>query len=306
VPIIPELPLARFAVDRGAALRSDPEWAQRAFASASTRVLVVAEHAVPVTDELSLVLVPPTALGITAEQFADNLVLLGSDDDHVYVAVVNDAATIDAPVWAHIRQIGAALSAFDIGLAVTAIAMSQWHATHRHCTRCGQPTAPIQGGWARRCPGDGSEHYPRTEPAMIVAVEDAAGRILLGQRAGWTTGWFSTLAGFVEAGETVEACVVREVLEESGCRVDPASLRYMGSQPWPYPASLMLGYRATALTTEIEHDESEMAQVRWFSRDEFVAECEAGTLRIPNRVAIAWHLIRDWYGEDLPAHWSRD
>lgn len=304
--IIPDLPLARFAVDRGAALRSDPEWPARAVNASTTRVLVIADHSVPVTDELSLVLVPPSALDITPTQFAENAVLLGADDAHEYVAIVNDAASIDVPLWAHIRQVGAALSAFDIGLAVTAVAMSQWHATHRHCTRCGEQTAPIQGGWARQCLADGSEHYPRTEPAMIVAVDDADGRILLGRRAGWTRGWFSTLAGFVEAGETVEACVVREVLEESGCEVDPASLRYLGSQPWPYPASLMLGYRATARTTSITHDESEMAQVRWFSRDEFVTECESGALRIPNRVAIAWHLIRDWFGEDIPAHWSRD
>ena len=306
MPIIHDLPLARFAVDRGAHLRSDPRWAQRVFGQASTRVLVVREHAVPVTDELSLVLVPPSALAITVDEFAANAVLLGADDGHEYVAVINDAANIEAPVWAHVRQIGAALSAFDVGIAVTAIAMSQWHATHRHCTRCGSATQPVQGGWARSCPSDGSEHYPRTEPAMIVAVDDSQGRILLGRRAGWTEGWFSTLAGFVEAGETAEACVVREVLEESGCRVAPASLRYMRSQPWPYPASLMLGYRATAVTTDVSHDESEMAQVRWFSRGEFEAECEAGTLRIPNRVAIAWHLIRDWYGQDIPAHWSRD
>lgn len=300
-----DLPLARFQVDRGASLRSDADWDRRAFESPHTRVLVVNDHSVPVTDDLSLIFVAPTALDLTLREFSRNAVLLGSDDDHTYVGLVNEAATVEAVVWAHLREVGASLSAFDIGLAITAVAMSQWHATHRYCTRCGSATDPVQAGWARKCISDGSEHYPRTEPAMIVAVDDEDGRILLGRRSGWSEGWYSTLAGFVEAGETVEACVVREVLEESGCAIDPTSLRYLGSQPWPYPASLMLGYRATAVTTDISHDHTEMADVRWFSRDEFIAACEAGTLRIPNRVAIAWHLIRDWYGDDMPMHWSR-
>ena len=303
--IFQDLPLARYQVDRGASLRTDDGWDRRAFESNTTRVLVVNDHSVPVTDDLSLILVAPQSLDITLRDFSHNAVLLGDDGVHTYVGLVNETATVDATAWAHLREIGAALSSFDIGLAITAVAMSQWHATHRYCTRCGAATLPVQAGWARQCIKDSSEHYPRTEPAMIVAVDDADGRILLGRRAGWTQGWFSTLAGFVEAGESVEACVVREVLEESGCAVDPNSLRYMGSQPWPYPASLMLGYRATASSTEITHDAAEMAEVRWFTRDEFEAECQAGTLRIPNRVAIAWHLIRDWYGADIPASWSR-
>lgn len=299
------LPLSRFAVHRGAERRSRPDWAAAARLDERTKVLVVNDHRIPVTDELSLIWVHPHALELSDVQFAGNAVLLGADDDSDYVAVVNDAATVDAPAWVHLREVGAQLSAHDVGLAVTAIAMSQWHATHRFCPRCGGPTEVTQAGWARTCQADASEHYPRTEPAMIVAVDDAAGRILLGRRTGWQDGWFSTLAGFVEAGESVEACVVREVKEEAGVEVDPDSLRYVGSQPWPYPASLMLGYRATAATTAIAHDESEMAEVRWYTRGEFEAACRDGSLQVPGRVTIAWHLIADWYGGEIPAEWSR-
>ena len=303
--MLESLPLSRFAVHRGAEHRGQPDWAQQAARSERTRVLVIADHSVPVTAELSLIWVHPESLQLTDSQFADNAVLLGTDGERDYLAVVNDAATIEAAAWVHLREVGAELSAHDVGLAVTAVALSQWHATHRFCTRCGGPTGVSQAGWARVCLADGSEHYPRTEPAMIVAVDDADGRILLGRRTNWQAGWFSTLAGFVEAGESVEACVVREVKEESGVDVDPGSLRYLGSQPWPYPASLMLGYRATATSTHISHDHDEMAEVRWYTRREFEQACIGGELRLPGRVTIAWHLIADWYGGDLPAEWSR-
>jgi NAD+ diphosphatase len=275
------------------------------FTSERTRVLVVRNHSVPATDELSLIWVSPEATELTAQEFQANCVLLGADDLHDYVALMNDVANVDAVVWAHLREVGAQLSAHDVGLAVTAVAMSQWHATHKHCPRCGGPTNVVQAGWARMCPVDNTEHYPRTEPAMIVAVNDPSDRILLGRRADWQAGWFSTLAGFVEAGESSEACVIREVKEESGIDVDPASMRYLGSQPWPYPASLMLGYRATSLTTEIVHDEQEMAQVKWFSREEFDENCMSGALKLPGKATIAHALIRDWYGKDIPDEWSR-
>jgi NAD+ diphosphatase len=140
---------------------------------------------------------------------------------------------------------------------------------------------------------------------MIVAVEDEQERILLGRRTGWESTWFSTLAGFVEAGESCEAAVVREVLEESGIHVDPESLRYLGSQPWPFPASLMMGYRAKALSTEVELHDEEMHEVRWFSRTEFLQACTTGDLKLPNPTSIAWRLIEHWYGQELQRSWSR-
>ncbi len=303
--LLKDLALSRFAVDRAAPLRTDQEWLSRAWSTDTTRVLVLKDSNLPLTDDLSLIWVKPEAIELTLDQVQPHAVLLGADDDHTYVGIMNDAASIEVVTWAALRAVGAQLSAHDVGLATTAIAMSQWHATHKFCTRCGSATSVTQGGWARQCLVDGTDHYPRTEPAMIVAVNDGDDRILLGRRIDWPEGWFSTLAGFVEAGESAEACVVREVFEESGISVDPNSLQYLGSQPWPYPASLMLGYRATAVSADITVEIAEMAQVKWFTREEFEAECIAQTLRLPNPVAIAFRLIQHWYGSDIPIEWTR-
>ena len=303
--LLPELPLARFEVDRASSLRTDPNWLLDIWHQDSTRVVVVKSGKLPVTDELSLLLIKPDFLAQTVEQVKESISLLGITTEHTYLAYFADSDELNESAWASLRDVGAQLSALDVGLATSATALAAWHESHKYCAKCGASTFVSGAGWSRTCSVEKTEHYPRTEPAMIVAVEDEAGRVLLGRRHQWAQGWFSTLAGFVEAGESVEACVVREVLEESGIEVDPKSLRYLGSQPWPFPASLMLGYRATALTTGIEHDNEEMAEVKWFSRDEFTEACEQKTLQLPNQTTIAWHLIQDWYGEPMPTTWSR-
>ena len=303
--MIADLPLARFDTDRAATLRSDEQWLKRVWAADNTRVLVLSEGNVPVTDDMSLIWVKPDAIDLDLNVVAECAVMLGVDAQHSYVALVGDRATVDAISWVSLRGIGAQLSARDVGLAIAAVAMNSWHSSHSYCPRCGNATVVTQAGWARRCEHDGSDHYPRTEPAMIAAVNDANDRILLGRRNEWPEGWFSTLAGFVEAGESVEACVVREVFEEAGIRVAPESLRYLGSQPWPFPASLMLGYRATATSTDIEREEAEMADVRWYSREEFDAACVSQALRLPNNSTIAFHLIQHWYGKPIPLEWTR-
>lgn len=303
--MISDLPLARFDTDRAAAMRADENWLERVWRADNTRVLVLNEGNVPVTDDVSLIWVKPEAIELGMDVIAKCAVLLGVDADHSYVALVNDYATIEAISWVSLRGIGAQLSARDVGLAIAAVAINSWHSSHSYCPRCGNPTELSQAGWARRCHHDNSDHYPRTEPAMIAAVNDADDRILLGRRNEWPEGWFSTLAGFVEAGESVEACVIREIFEEAGIRVAPDSLRYLGSQPWPFPASLMLGYRATAISTDIEREEAEMAEVRWYSRDEFVSECESEKLRLPNNSTIAFHLIQHWFGKPIPLEWTR-
>ena len=303
--LIADLPLARFDTDRAAALRSDPEWLSRVWSAQNTRVLVLSEGNVPVTDDVSLIWVKPDAIDLDFDAVEQCAVLLGLDADHTYIALVNDRTTIDAVAWVSLRGIGAQLSARDVGLAIAAVAMNSWHGSHSYCPKCGNATVLTQAGWARRCAHDNSDHYPRTEPAMIAAVNDADDRILLGRRNEWPEGWFSTLAGFVEAGESVEACVIREVLEESGVHIAPSSLRYLGSQPWPFPASLMLGYRATAISTDIAREEAEMAEVRWYSKAEFEAACCDESLRLPNNSTIAFHLIQHWYGKPIPLEWTR-
>jgi NAD+ diphosphatase len=181
------------------------------------------------------------------------------------------------------------LSDRDAGLLVHAVGLTNWHASHPRCPRCGTPTEVVQGGAVRRCPEDGSEHFPRTDPAVIVLVHDGADRALLGRQASWPQGRYSTLAGFVEPGESAEQAVVREVQEESGVRV--REVTYRASQPWPFPSSLMLGFRALADgDVEPVARDGELEDVRWFTREEFRDRFTGG----PPQVSIAYTLISDW------------
>ncbi|HET9655417.1 MAG TPA: NAD(+) diphosphatase [Kineosporiaceae bacterium] len=200
----------------------------------------------------------------------------------------------DGARWQDLRAVGHLLDDTDAGLLTCAVALANWHAVHGCCARCGEPTEPVQAGWARACPACGAEHYPRTDPAVIMAVVDPADRILLGRQARWPSKRFSTLAGFVEPGESLEAAVRREVAEEAGVVV--GEVRYLGSQPWPFPSSLMLGYRAQAVTTQIRVDGTELAQARWWTREEFALDTGTGELLLPPRLSIARRLIEDWYG----------
>jgi NAD+ diphosphatase len=196
--------------------------------------------------------------------------------------------------WAGLREVGTLLDGTGAGLLTAAVALSNWHSTHPRCARCGEPTGLSMSGWARRCPACGAEHYPRTDPAVIMAVVDADDRILLGRQAVWPPKRYSTLAGFVEPGESLEAAVRREVLEESGIVV--GEVTYQGSQPWPFPSSLMLGFSARATSTAVEVDGEEIAHARWWSRAEFEADLAAGALLLPPTVSIARRLIEQWYG----------
>lgn len=242
---------------------------------------------------------------------------LGEDDAGAFVALVlpDDAGVADvglegiaprspvgdlvaANTWLSLRDLGAALSGRDAGLATEAVALAAWHAGHPRCPRCGEPTEPVNGGWVRRCTNDASEHYPRTDPAVIMAVIDDADRLLLGHAALWSPGKFSTLAGYVEPGEPLEAAVRREVLEEVG--VEIGAVEYRGSQPWPFPASLMLGFVARATSTDIHVDGEEVVDARWFTRADLLDAVTTGTVVLPGRTSIARALIEDWFGAALP------
>jgi NAD+ diphosphatase len=203
--------------------------------------------------------------------------------------------------WVPLREAGADLPARDAGLATMAVALDEWHSRHPRCPRCGAPTVPAQAGWIRVCTLDGSEHYPRTDPAIIVAVVDDDDRILLGHNAAWPAGRFSTLAGFVEAGESAEHAVAREVAEETAVVVDRVD--YRGSQPWPFPASLMLAFRGHAASTAVTADGHEVTEARWFTRDELAAATGAGDVLLPMRTSVAYALITDWFGAALPTRW---
>lgn len=164
----------------------------------------------------------------------------------VAIELAEEAARALAPAeeWLGIRDLAAVLDDRDAGLLVEAVALANWRASHRFSPRTGEPLVPEQGGWVLRAPGDTAEVFPRTDPAIIVAVVDEEDRLLLGSNAMWQHDRYSLLAGFVEPGESLEAAVVREIFEESGIRV--INPQYLGSQPWPFPASLMLGFRALA------------------------------------------------------------
>jgi NAD+ diphosphatase len=314
------LPLSRAGVDRAAHLRSEPDLLPAARADARTRIVLVRDGAVATTPEGSLAFVPVT--DADAEPHVDDAdpdadwLLLGRDARGVtYLArrvperrpaplageasdvLVHAPGTDDGPGWTALRLSGVDFDADEAGLATTAVALDAWHARHVRCPRCGSATRVSQVGWTRVCVVDGSEHYPRTDPAVIMAVVDDADRILLGHAVSWPAGRWSTLAGFVEAGESMENAVRREVLEEAGVAV--GTVTYRGSQPWPFPASLMIGFRATALSTEVTADGVELAQARWFSRDDLAAAMATGEVIPPGRTSIARALIEEWFGAPL-------
>jgi len=305
--LLTSLTLARLDVDRAAERRADTAWFDAAWADAATRVLVLHRGRARVTGDPDAA--PRLLLVAPAEVEHDGIrVLLAVEGGTTYVGLLVDGAVepVDEGArWEGLREVGALLSPLESSLLVAAVALGNWHATHPRCPRCGVPSVPSDSGWARRCPDDDSQHFPRSDPAVIVLVLDDDDRALLGRRAEWAEGWYSTLAGFVEAGESAEMAVRREMQEEAGVHVD--RLDYLGSQPWPFPASLMLGYHArlAAGSPTARPDGEEITAVRWFTREEMAAGCEDGTVRIPPRLSIARHLIERWYGAQLPGSWSR-
>lgn len=229
-------------------------------------------------------------------------ILLGDQHGVRYAAVMVDRVPKEQnPV--SVRVLAPLLGADELSLAIHAVGLSRWLASHRFCPRCGTALETAQAGHLRRCPGCGAEHYPRTDPAVIMLVTDGDDRALLARNPHWPEGRFSTLAGFVEPGETLEDAVRREVAEEVGVTVDRA--RYLGSQPWPFPQSLMLGFRAEAGTTDITVDAAEIAEARWFTRDELLAATQADEIVLPPPgVSISRWLVEDWYGGELPGRWG--
>nr|WP_294696899.1 NAD(+) diphosphatase [uncultured Friedmanniella sp.] len=190
-----------------------------------------------------------------------------------------------------LREVGGLLSETELDIAAAATAVLNWHRMEAICPRCGGATVVINGGFARHCEVCGEDHFPRTDPAVIVAVVDADNRMLLGGQEHWGHR-VSVLAGFVEAGESAEQAIHREVGEEVDVAL--ADLHYFGSQPWPFPRSLMLGYFARATSTVINVDTDEISHAEWYSRDELTARLEAGDLALPGSASIASRMIASW------------
>jgi len=277
-------PLARGTVDRDGATRSDDQGLAEAWDSA--QVLVLDDQGRALVDGTDLLLVKPD------EAPDGERLYLGRLDGQAFFAVKGALPRRLGARPMGLREVGAVLGDRDAGLLVHAVALTNWHTTHVRCPRCGAPTEVVQGGAVRRCPEDGSEHFPRTDPAVIVLVTDGADRCVLGRQPAWPAGWYSTLAGFVEPGESAEQAVVREVMEESGVQV--REVTYRASQPWPFPSSLMLGFRALCdADATPQASDGELEDVRWFDRDE-LRRRNAG---LPPQVSIAQSLIGEWIAE---------
>jgi NAD+ diphosphatase len=291
------LPLARVGVDRAAHHRLDEAWLAAAWSHPTTRVFVVSGGQVLVEDtpdgRTELVTMP----AFEAPETETHRYFLGIDEDGVrYFAVQKDALPgrmDDVARPAGLREVGALLSQRDAGLMVHAVALENWQRMHRFCSRCGERTVIAAAGHIRRCPACGAEHYPRTDPAVIMLVTEGS-RALLGRQKVWPQGMYSTLAGFVEPGESLEEAVAREVHEEAGVEVD--EVIYHSSQPWPFPSSIMLGFYAHAASTELRVDATELQDARWFERDWLLSHEDGDDFRLPRRDSIARRLIDDWLG----------
>ena len=300
-------PLARWELDRDYLSRSRPELFDELWSTESTRVLVLHQGKAlvrkgPSSPELSLLPVEkvPAAnlrvyLGKTTIETA-----LEPKGSAIVLAVVNDNSAMsieaDPTLWQSLRTLGSELSDRDAGLFTQSLAVANWHEINQHCPKCGTPTVIEQGGWVRRCFKDNNEIFPRTDPAIIVAITDQEDRILLGSQGTWEQNRWSILAGFVEAGESLEAAVVREMKEECGLEV--FDVEYLYSQSWPFPQSLMLGFTAKADSSiEFLPDGEEIVKLRWFSRAEIAAE--AKSLLLPSDSTISRALIELWYGSAI-------
>jgi NAD+ diphosphatase len=295
-----ELALSRATVDRAVERRADAQWLEQAWADPKTRVLVVSDSRalVDLTDGRHELAWLSPAQAPEGTRF-----LLGVDSDGVaYFGVSGEIVAPDPRrelKALQLRQVGADLSARDAGLLTHAVALANWHDTHTHCPRCGAPTVPHPAGHVTTCPVDGTEHFPRLDPAVIMLVIDPEDRLLLARNANWPAGRMSVLAGFVEPGESCEHAVAREVFEEASIRV--AQVEYLGSQPWPMPRSLMLGFQAMAVGGQvISVDEEEIGEARWFTRAELLAAVESRELTVAPTSSIARRLIEYWYGAQLP------
>lgn len=292
-------------VDRLWHRRANQEWLEAALRNPRTRFLPVWHAKNLVTPGQA-----PHPLELTAAQVANavcdagTLVLLGDWNKRIYFAV--DLATNGSTApetfaelgrFRDLRAVSPLLDHREAALLAYARAITYWHGQNRFCGTCGAATKSAHAGHIRTCTNEGcaKEHFPRTDPAVIVLITCGAS-CLLGRQPQWPEKMYSTIAGFVEPGESLEDAVMREASEETGIHIK--QLCYRSSQPWPFPCSIMLGFRAEAANHEIQLKDQELEDARWFSRDEIETALRAGHLRLPTAVSIAYRLIEEWFNEE--------
>jgi NAD+ diphosphatase len=283
------------ALDRASAERKDPDWIAELVRAPGARAIAAGRDGVLVADRDA-----PSLARTALAQSGPEPILLGLEEGEGVFALDLDAlpaaersTAIDGAELVSLREAGATLSRAEGGLAAYVVALLNWHRHHRFCANCGAESVVEEGGYSRRCPTCGTHHFPRTDPVVIMTVEHD-GRLLLGRRTGWPGGRLSVLAGFVSPGESAEEAVVREVEEESGIVAhDPA---FVASQPWPFPASLMLGFHAESHGGEPQATDGELEEVHWLELSA-VREALAGGdpgFQLPPSVSVARFLIERW------------
>jgi NAD+ diphosphatase len=313
VSLTSRLPLARARMDRDSASRKIPGFLDQLWKNPDTRVVLIWRgeallaqqsdpSAAPVLDFRTPDQTPPWRhriyLGLTTEDVGD---MRGGTP--IVAAVLDDDAghetSFDISQWTSTRTLAHRLNDRDAGIVVEALAMANWHDAHAFSPRTGALAVSAQAGWVRVDQSSGKDLFPRTDAAVIVLITDSQDRIVLGSNALWESHRYSLLAGFVEPGESLEAAVIREAYEESGLVIhNPV---YVGSQPWPFPASLMVGFRAELneeMSVELRPDGTEIIDLRWFSREELLASL--GQITLPGRTSIARAMIEDWLGNPIP------
>jgi NAD+ diphosphatase len=284
-----KLPLAVAEIDRSAHLRSDEAYLQSSWPNALVLQFNSEKFA---SQSNQLTFVKGASLGEYDSQI--DYFLGVKDGENFFLRHLNDETLTSE--FKSLRAIGSFLSPRDIGLAVHAQGLANWHSKHPRCSLCGGPTVVVLAGAVRRCPTDQSEHYPRTDSAIIVLIKNDKDQILLGRQKVWPKYRFSTFAGFVEPGESFEHCVIREVREEAG--VELTKINYLGSQPWPFPASLMIAFEAITNTPELARpDGDEIEEIRWFSREEMKSAILDKSLILPFEISVARQMINAWYGD---------
>jgi NAD+ diphosphatase len=286
------------AFDRAAKARTDAAWLNRERRAPATRVLLMSGLKVMVLDEAD----PPCALWLTVGDLGgplpDDALFLGRQQGASAFAVDLGNQAWSGARFVELRTVGGLLPAEEAGLLAYSRGLIFWHQRHRFCGACGAETRPEHGGHVRKCDRCDTHHFPRSDPAVIVLVTHGEGRderCLLGRSPRFIPDMYSTLAGFVEPGESLEETVSREIFEEAGIRV--TDIAYRSSQPWPFPTSLMLGFQARALDDHLMVDREELEDARWFTRDELLDPTKR-PIRLPGPDSIARHLIEDWLIEE--------